>query len=148
MHYRYFRHSTKGLSPLANVQLAKVLLARFGNPRAKDLLRVADCNQDFVAPAPYHMPIEVVSVRVRGRAPAFKESAFWNCVLDSSRYRYSRHSEGEWENERIRGRPKASLETQWNQGKDEQTNYSRVRGNNENWTLSHFSWQGQNDFAV
>ena len=33
--------------------------------RAKDFLRVAECNQDFVAPAPYHMPIEVVSVRVR-----------------------------------------------------------------------------------
>ena len=25
-------------------------------------------NQDFVAPAPYHMPIEVVSVRVRERS--------------------------------------------------------------------------------
>ena len=35
--------------------------------RAKDLLSVPECNQDFVAPAPYHMPIEVLSVRVRER---------------------------------------------------------------------------------
>ena len=33
--------------------------------RAKDFLRVAECNQDFVTPALTHMPIEVVSVRVR-----------------------------------------------------------------------------------
>ena len=39
-------------------------------------------NQDFVAPALYHMPIEVVSVRVT-RAPALGENAFWSCVLEN-----------------------------------------------------------------
>jgi hypothetical protein len=33
--------------------------------RAKDFFMVAECNQDLVAPALRHMPIEVVSVRVR-----------------------------------------------------------------------------------
>ena len=32
---------------------------------AKDFDQLGACNQDFVAPAPYHMPIEVVSVTVR-----------------------------------------------------------------------------------
>ena len=30
------------------------------------------------------------------RAPALRENAFWSCVLDSSRERYSRHNEPEW----------------------------------------------------
>ena len=33
--------------------------------REKDFFRVAECNQDFVAPAPCHMPVEIVGVRVR-----------------------------------------------------------------------------------
>ena len=33
-----------------------------------------------MAPAPYHMPIETVSVRVR--APALGENAFWGRILD------------------------------------------------------------------
>ena len=40
-------------------------------------------DQDVVAPAPYDMPIEVGSVRVR--APASGENAFWSRVLDCGR---------------------------------------------------------------
>ena len=32
---------------------------------AEDFDYLGECNQDFVAPAPSHIPIEVVSVRVR-----------------------------------------------------------------------------------
>jgi hypothetical protein len=76
-----------------------------------DFDQLWQCNQDFVAPALCHMPIEVVSVRVE--APAWRENAFWSCVLDSSSQRWGRHSEAD---EGIRGRPKVDQKVQWNQG--------------------------------
>ena len=75
--------------------------------RAKDFLRVAKCYQDFVAPAPCHIPLWVAGLFTSFVAPALRENAFWCCLLDCSRERYSRYSEAEWENEWIRGRPKA-----------------------------------------
>ena len=46
--------------------------------QAKDFDQLGECNQDFVAPAPYQIPIEVVSFR----APALGENAFCSCILD------------------------------------------------------------------
>ena len=86
--------------------------------------------------------------RQRERAPALGENAFCSCILDSTRNRCSRHSEAEWKNEGIRGRPKADHRAQSNQGRDEQTNQSRVWANAGNWVLNQFSWQGKNDFSV
>ena len=53
-------------------------------------------------------------------------------------------SETEWENEGIRGSPKADQRAQWNQEWDEQTNQPRVWANAENWVLNQlFRLQGQ-----
>ena len=82
------------------------------------------------------------------RAPAWRENAFWSCVLDSSRQRCSKYSEAEWEKEGIRVRPKAFQKTQWNQGWDEQTNQPRVWANADNWALNQISWQGENNSSV
>ena len=91
-------------------------------------------NQDFVAPASWHIPLWAVGLITPLVAPALRENAFWNCVLNSSRY-----SETEWENERervrdkvgewskFRGRPKADQRAQWNKGRYEQANSSRIR---------------------
>ena len=65
-----------------------------------------------------------------------------------NRERCGRDSEVEWENERIRGRPKADHRTQWNQGCDELTNYLRVIANAENWMLNQISWQRENDCSI
>jgi hypothetical protein len=73
-------------------------------------------DQDFVTPALYHMPNEVVRVRVR--TSARRESVFWSCVLDSTRQRCNRHSEAERHNERIRRRPEADQRAQWNYGRE------------------------------
>ena len=81
----------------------------------KDFLRVGECNQDsvapalcniplwaaelvtpLVAPAPYHIPLRGSECHSE-IAPALGENAFWICVLDCSRERYSRHSEAEWQ---------------------------------------------------
>ena len=89
-------------------------------------------NQDFVALAPYHMPIEVVSVRVREhqheeRAPSgvvFGTGSGRDAVVIVRR------------NEKMK-----EFEAQWNQGRDELTNYLQVTANNENWVLNQVSWQ-------
>ena len=47
-------------------------------------------NQDLVTPAPYHIPIEAVSVIVRESTRMKSENALCSCVLGSSR-----HSEAE-----------------------------------------------------
>ena len=83
---------------------------------AKDFGQLGECNQDFVAPALCHMPIEVVSVRVE--APAWRENAFWSCVFDRVRQRCNSDSNVEWENGGIRRRPKADHRAKWNQGRD------------------------------
>ena len=69
--------------------------------RAKDFLRVAKCYQDFVAPAPCHISLSVAGLFTYFVAPALRENAFWCCLLDRSRERYSRHSEAEWDDEEI-----------------------------------------------
>ena len=63
---------------------------------AKDFDPPGDCNQDFVAPASYHIPLRGYKCQSE-RAPAFRGNGFWSCVLDSSRHRSSRHSIAEWE---------------------------------------------------
>ena len=76
--------------------------------RRQDSCRIE--NQDFVAPAPSRIPLWAAGLVTPFVTPAWRENAFCSCVLDSSR-----HSEAEWENERIRGRPKADQMAQWNQ---------------------------------
>ena len=101
----------------------------------------------FVAPALRHMPMEVVSVRVRESTRMKKECLLKLC-LGQNGERCSRHSEAEWENEGIRGRPKADQRAQWNQGRDEQANFPRVRVNNDNWEVNQLNSQGKDDYSV
>ena len=54
-------------------------------------------NQDFVALAPCHMPIEVVCQSER--APTWWENAFWSVCFGQNEERCSSASEAEWENE-------------------------------------------------
>ena len=124
-------------------------------------------NQGFVVPAACHILLwaaELVTpwgwhphstkcllswwVSAWERAPAWRENAFWSCVLDSSGQRCSRYSDAEWENEGIRGRPKADHRAQWNQGWDEQTNQPWVWANAGNWVLNQIGWQGKKDCSI
>ena len=50
------------------------------NRQEQDSDRTLD--QGFVTPAPCHMPIEVVSVRVRESTRIKRENAFWSCASD------------------------------------------------------------------
>ena len=50
--------------------------------RAKDILRVAECNQDLVAPALCYIPLWAVGLVTPFVTPAWRENAFWCCVLD------------------------------------------------------------------
>ena len=101
-------------------------------------------DQGFVAPAPYHMPIEVVSVRVREHPHKERTPSgvvFWT-KSDRAAVVIVRQDEG------IRGRPKADQRAQWNQWRDEQTHYPRVGVNNETWALNQFNRQRKHGFAV
>ena len=88
---------------------------------AKDLDHLDECNQDFVAPTPYHIPlwaarlvtplvapalchmrIEVVSVRVREHQHSERTPSGIVFGVEQ-RERYGRHSEVEWDNEGIFG---------------------------------------------
>ena len=83
------------------------------------------------------------------RAPALRENAFWSGVLDKTDRdvagvvrRSERIKEFFW------GRSKADQSAQWNQGREDQSKYSRVWLNNVNWALNSYSWQGKDDFVV
>ena len=52
------------------------------NDREQDSCRTR--NQDFVAPAPYHIPLRGSECQSE-RAPALGENAFCSCVLDCER---------------------------------------------------------------
>ena len=78
------------------------------------------------------------------RASALRENAFWSCVFDSSRQRYSRHSEMEWENDRERvsewrnfwGGPKVDKRVQWNCGRETEvfTSTDRISKSLSKWS--------------
>ena len=85
--------------------------------RAKDFLRVEECNQHFVAPAPSNIPIEVVSVRVRERT--HEERTPSGVVFWTERVK----RESEWRNEKeaeveSSGTVQLSMRDRW---RDEQT---------------------------
>ena len=77
-------------------------------------------NQDIVAPAPYHMPIEVVSVRVREHK--HKERAPSGVVS--------------WTVEEKQGRT------------DKHTKYPRVWANDHSWEANQVILQGKNDSSI
>ena len=52
--------------------------------RAKDSLRIAECNQYFVAPAPYHIPLRGSECHSESTSIE-RENAFWTCVWDCGR---------------------------------------------------------------
>ena len=78
-----------------------------------------------MAPAPYDMPIAVVSVIVRERAPALREDAFFNCVLvrterDTAGIVRQRERIKEFSKE-AEGRPRGAVE-RWKRDVDAQMN--------------------------
>ena len=73
--------------------------------KAKYFDQLGECNQDFVTPAHYHMPIEVVSVRVREHQ--HEERTPSEVVSWTERVKRV--------NERVRGRPKADQKAQWSE---------------------------------
>ena len=50
--------------------------------RSKDFLSVPECKQDLVAPALCYMPLWVAWLVTPFMTPAWRENAFWICVLD------------------------------------------------------------------
>ena len=124
----YFVSSSRvrlwSLSYSAIIWMAKVFGFRHFLIPAKDFVRVAECNREVVAPALCYILLWAAGLFTSFVAPALRENAVWSCVLGSSRQRYSRHSEAEWENERervrdkmgelsnFRGRPKADQRAQ------------------------------------
>ena len=52
------------------------------NFQANDFDQLGECNQDFVAPAACHIPLSAVGLVTPFVAPAWRENAFWSCVLD------------------------------------------------------------------
>ena len=85
---------------------------------AKDFLRVTECNQDFVAPAPSYIPIVVVSVRVREHqheertSSGVVSSTAAGKVSWSARIKEFREAEG---------RPNGGME-RWKRDRDAQIN--------------------------
>ena len=77
-------------------------------------------NQDFVAPAPYHLPIEVMSVRVREHQ---HEERTPSGVVS-------------WTVEEKQRCP------------DQQTKYRRAWANDQHWRANHVILQGKNDSSV
>ena len=65
--------------------------------KAKDFFRVAECNQDFGAPAPCHILLWAAGLFTSFVTPAWRENAFWCCVFDCRRESCSGDTETEWE---------------------------------------------------
>ena len=113
--------------------------------KEKGFFRVAECNQDFVAPAPCRIPCELRDWSLLSwhphypiyplrsfvchseRAPAWTENAFWCCVLDRTR------KEIEWRNLREAVvEPSGTMQLSM-RDRDEQTKQERVWSDIQNW---------------
>jgi hypothetical protein len=102
---------------------------------------------DFVTPAPCHIPIEVVSVRVREH-PHEERMPSWSCVLDRT------GREREWMKKFEGGRSG----TKWNceianeherqRWRDEKTKQERVWSNIQNWGTNPVSFLKKNDLSL
>ena len=106
--------------------------------RAKDFLRVAECNEDFVAPASYYIPLWAAGLVTPFVTPALRENTFWSCVLDCGKREIQRiwwAGVTEWRS--FRRRPKADQRARWNQGRDD-----------EYWALNLLNWQRKIDHAT
>ena len=122
-------------------------------------------SQDFVAPALCYIPLWAAGLVTSFVTPAWRENAFFDWVLDRTERdtagivrQSERMSEKEWETkwknraifEGSRRPTKGCSGTVAERQRciDEQTKYSRVRVNNENWALNHFNWYEKKDYAV
>ena len=109
----------------------------------KGLPKEEECNQDFVAPALCHIPIEVVCVSQWESTSIERECLL---VLCFEQYQSKWARVTQWRN--FRWRPKPDHRAQWNQGRDDQAKYPRITVNNDNWVLNQFNSLVKDDYFV